>query len=64
MTTKERRITSSRRNSLKNNLDQISRDIYELKKRYCKTCIFAEGKVCSKNRLVKDCFKKHLRDKD
>lgn len=64
MTTKDRRLTSSRRRGLNNNLNRISQEIFNIKKRYCKTCLFynnEEGK-CLKDRVAKSCFKKHLKD--
>lgn len=64
MITNDRRLTTSRRLGLKNNLDRISNEIYNIKKRYCKTCRYNQDGKCTKLRLVTNCFKKHLRDKD
>lgn len=47
-------------------MSSIESEIYVLKRKYCGTCKFLNQitRACSKGRIVKQCFRKHLRNKE
>ena len=41
----------------------VLREIINIKRRYCKKCVYFQDFTCTKNKLIKKCFKNNERVK-